>query len=157
MSAERHSHPRHDEISFDSEMQSFWHRFEQIHHQRREGTKLNLQKSDDENARAHGSEELERVLDKVHASEEENRRLRREVDELSIKLQRRKVNKRLSSIKNQKQHEKGEEDEEDFSITIRFRSILNTSKSDNVSEQKGENNKCECCYHSRALGYYHNH
>ena len=115
MSAEHHSHPRHDEISFDSEMQSFWHRFEQIHqHQRREGTKLKLQKSDDENARAHGSEELERVLDKVHASEEENRRLRREVDELSIKLQRRKVNKRLSSIKNQKQHEKGEEDEEDF-------------------------------------------
>ena len=115
MSAEHHSHPRHDEISFDSEMQSFWHRFEQIHHhQRREGTKLNLQKSDVVNARAHGSEELERVLDKVHASEEENRRLRREVDELSIKLQRRKVNKRLSSIKNQKQHEKGEEDEEDF-------------------------------------------
>jgi spore cortex formation protein SpoVR/YcgB (stage V sporulation) len=96
-------------------MQTFWHRFEQIHHhQRRAGKKLNLQKSDDENARAHGSEELERVLDKVHASEEENRRLRREVDELSIKLQRRKVNKRLSSIKNQKQHEKGEEDEEDF-------------------------------------------
>ena len=87
MSAERHSHPRHDEISFDSEMQTFWHRFEQIHHhQRRAGKKLNLQKSDDENARAHGSEELERVLDKVHASEEENRRLRREVDELSIKL-----------------------------------------------------------------------
>ena len=60
---------------------------EQIHHhQRREGTKLNLQKSDVVNARAHGSEELERVLDKVHASEEENRRLRREVDELSIKF-----------------------------------------------------------------------
>ena len=114
MSGEHHSHSRHDEISFDSEMQSFWHRFEQIHQHRREGTKLMLQNSDVVNARAHGSEELEIVLDKVHASEEENRRLRREVDELSIKLQRRKVNKRLSSIKNQKQHEKGEEDEEDF-------------------------------------------
>ena len=114
MSAEHHSHSRHDEISFDSEMHSFWQRFEQIHQHRREGTKLMLQKSDVVNARAHGSEELEIVLDKVHASEEENRRLRREVDELSIKLQRRKVNKRLSSIKNQKQNEKGEEEEEDF-------------------------------------------
>ena len=79
-------------------MEYFWQRFEQIHHHRQEVATLVEKRTKDENEtdeHKHESEELERVLDKMHASEEENRRLRREVDELSFKLQRRrKVKKR---------------------------------------------------------------
>ncbi len=107
------SAPR-DNVSFDSEMEYFWQRFEQIHHHRQEVATLVEKKDQDENEteeHKHESEELERVLDKMHASEEENRRLRREVDELSFKLQRRrKVKKRKETST---QHKK-EDEEEDY-------------------------------------------
>jgi len=119
MSAE---HRLDEVVSFDSEMQSFWHRYAEIC-QREETTGKNVhdvRKQDEEDACARGSKELEHALDKAHATEEENRRLRREVEELSFQLQRRKVNKRLSSRaaaqpkkQNQQRREK-EEEEEDF-------------------------------------------
>ena len=119
MSAE---HRLDEVVSFDSEMQSFWHRYAEIC-QREETTGKNVhdvRKQDEEDACARGSKELEHALDKAHATEEENRRLRREVEELSFQLQRRKVNKRLSSRaaaqpkkQNQQPREK-EEEEEDF-------------------------------------------
>ena len=119
MSAE---HRLDEVVSFDSEMQSFWHRYAEIR-QREETTGKNVhdvRKQDEEVACARGSKELEHALDKAHATEEENRRLRREVEELSFQLQRRKVNKRLSSRaaaqpkkQNQQRREK-EEEEEDF-------------------------------------------
>ena len=119
MSAE---HRLDEVVSFDSEMQSFWHRYAEIR-QREETTGKNVhdvRKQDEEDACARGSKELEHALDKAHATEEENRRLRREVEELSFQLQRRKVNKRLSSRaaaqpkkQNQQRREK-EEEEEDF-------------------------------------------
>jgi len=119
MSAE---HRLDEVVSFDSEMQSFWHRYAEIC-QREETTGKNVhdvRKQDEEDACARGSKELEHALDKAHATEEENRRLRREVEELSFQLQRRKVNKRLSSRaaaqpkkQNQQRREK-EKEEEDF-------------------------------------------
>ena len=119
MSAE---HRLDEVVSFDSEMQSFWHRYAEIC-QREETTGKNVhdvRKQDEEDACARGSKELEHALDKAHATEEENRRLRREVEELSFQLKRRKVNKRLSSRaaaqpkkQNQQRREK-EEEEEDF-------------------------------------------
>lgn len=119
MSAE---HRLDEVVSFDSEMQSFWHRYAEIC-QREETTGKNVhdvRKQDEEDACARGTKELEHALDKAHATEEENRRLRREVEELSFQLQRRKVNKRLSSRaaaqpkkQNQQRREK-EEEEEDF-------------------------------------------
>jgi hypothetical protein len=119
MSAE---HRLDEVVSFDSEMQSFWHRYAEIR-QREETTGKNVhdvRKQDEEDACARGSKELEHALDKAHATEEENRRLRREVEELSFQLQRRKVNKRLSSRaaaqpkkQNQQRREK-EKEEEDF-------------------------------------------
>ena len=107
------SAPR-DNVSFDSEMEYFWQRFEQIHHHRQEVATFAGKKDQDENEtdeHKHESEELERVLDKMqYASEEENRRLRREVDELSFKLQRRrKVKKRKKH-----QHNTKEDEEEDY-------------------------------------------
>ena len=121
MSAE---HRLDEVVSFDSEMQSFWHRYAEICHAKREETTgknvHDVRKQDEEGACARGSKELEHALDKAHATEEENRRLRREVEELSFQLQRRKVNKRLSSRaaaqpkkQNQQRREK-EEEEEDF-------------------------------------------
>ena len=119
MSAE---HRLDEVVSFDSEMQSFWHRYAEIC-QREETTGKNVhdvRKQDEEGTCARGSKELEHALDKAHATEEENRRLRREVEELSFQLQRRKVNKRLSSRaaaqpkkQNQQRREK-EKEEEDF-------------------------------------------
>lgn len=118
-------------VSFDSEMQSFWHRYAEICHAKREETTgknvHDVRKQDEEGTCARGSKELEHALDKAHATEEENRRLRREVEELSFQLQRRKVNKKLSSRaaaaavaaaaqpkkQNQQWREK-EEEEEDF-------------------------------------------
>jgi len=120
MSAE---HRLDEVVSFDSEMQSFWHRYAEIR-QREETTGKNVhdvRKQDEEVACARGSKELEHALDKAHATEEENRRLRREVEELSFQLQRRKVNKRLSSRaaaqpkkQNQQRREKEEEEEDVF-------------------------------------------
>ena len=121
MSAE---HRLDEVVSFDSEMQSFWRRYAEICHAKREETTgknvHDVRKQDEEDACARGSKELEHALDKAHATEEENRRLRREVEELSFQLQRRKVNKRLSSRaaaqpkkQNQQRREK-EEEEEDF-------------------------------------------
>lgn len=118
MSAE---HRLDEVVSFDSEMQSFWHRYAEICTTRK--NVHDVRKQDEEVACARGSKELEHALDKAHATEEENRRLRREVEELSFQLQRRKVNKRLSSRaapapaqpkkQNQQRREK-EEEEEDF-------------------------------------------
>jgi hypothetical protein len=120
MSAE---HRLDEVVSFDSEMQSFWHRYAEIC-QREETTGKNVhdvRKQDEEDACARGSKELEHALDKAHATEEENRRLRREVEELSFQLQRRKVNKRLSSRaaaqpkkQNQQRREKEKEEEDVF-------------------------------------------
>ena len=121
MSAE---HRLDEVVSFDSEMQSFWRRYAEICHAKREETTgknvHDVRKQDEEVVCARGSKELEHALDKAHATEEENRRLRREVEELSFQLQRRKVNKRLSSRaaaqpkkQNQQRREK-EEEEEDF-------------------------------------------
>lgn len=120
MSAE---HRLDEVVSFDSEMQSFWHRYAEICHAKREETTgknvHDVRKQDEEGACARGSKELEHALDKAHATEEENRRLRREVEELSFQLQRRKVNKRLSSRaaaqpKKQNQQRREKEEEEDF-------------------------------------------
>lgn len=120
MSAE---HRLDEVVSFDSEMQSFWHRYAEICHAKREETTgknvHDVRKQDEEGACARGSKELEHALDKAHATEEENRRLRRAVEELSFQLQRRKVNKRLSSRaaaqpKKQNQQRREKEEEEDF-------------------------------------------
>ena len=92
MSAE---HRLDEVVSFDSEMQSFWHRYAEICTTRK--NVHDVRKQDEEVACARGSKELEHAMDKAHATEEENRRLRREVEELSFQLQRRKVNKKLSS------------------------------------------------------------
>jgi len=114
MSAE---HRLDEVVSFDSEMQSFWHRYAEICHAKREETTgknvHDVRKQDEEGACARGSKELEHALDKAHATEEENRRLRRAVEELSFQLQRRKVNKAQPKKQNQQRHEK-EEEEEDF-------------------------------------------